>query len=265
VIVIVTDLDGTLLHPDTYSFREAIPAVQLIRKRGIPLVLCSSKTRAELEVWRERLDNDHPFIVENGGGIFIPSGYFPFRVEGESEGRYARIAIGSPYDVLRKEFVRLRSMTGTEVRGFGDMTVDEVAALTGLSKPDAGRAKEREYDEPFVFMGKDRSEQEFLRAVENANFIWTKGLLYHITGNNDKGRAVSILLELFAALGEPVRTIGLGDSLNDMSFLRMVDQPVLIPRKDGTYEQGVDLPGLVRAQGVGPEGWNDAIMKLLAA
>ena len=264
MIVIITDLDGTLLHPDTYSFQEATPALELIRKQRIPLVLCSSKTRAELEVWRERLDNEHPFIVENGGGIFIPSGYFRFRVEGTSAGRYTKIIIGTPYDLLRKEFVRLRNATGAEVRGFGDMTAEEIAVLTRLPMDDAERAKEREFDEPFVFAGKDRTrEQEFLQSIEDAGYTWTKGQVFHITGNNDKGRAVSTLLERFSLSGEQLRTIGLGDGLNDVSFLRVVDQPVLIPRKDGTHEEGIDLPGLVKAKGVGPEGWNNAIMKIL--
>ncbi len=51
--VIFTDLDGTLLHPETYSFKAALPALEIIRRRRIPLVLCSSKTRAELE-WFSR-------------------------------------------------------------------------------------------------------------------------------------------------------------------------------------------------------------------
>lgn len=75
-IIIITDLDGTLLHPKTYSFEKAMPALRLIKEMGIPLVFCSSKTRTEVEVWRQRLENSHPFISENGGGIFIPDGYF---------------------------------------------------------------------------------------------------------------------------------------------------------------------------------------------
>ena len=65
--VIFTDLDGTLLDADTFSFDPAEPALRLIRARSIPLILSSSKTRAEIEVYRKRLDNSHPFISENGG------------------------------------------------------------------------------------------------------------------------------------------------------------------------------------------------------
>ena len=76
IIFIFTDLDGTLLSHDTYSFKPALVALKLIRSRGIPLVLCSSKTRVEIEYWRRRLENHHPSITENGGAIFHPHAYF---------------------------------------------------------------------------------------------------------------------------------------------------------------------------------------------
>ena len=43
-----------------------------LKRRGIPLILVSSKTRDEIEVIRQALVNHAPFIVENGGGIFFP-------------------------------------------------------------------------------------------------------------------------------------------------------------------------------------------------
>ncbi|CAG0948086.1 partial Glucosyl-3-phosphoglycerate/mannosyl-3-phosphoglycerate phosphatase, partial [Anaerolineae bacterium] len=79
--IIFSDLDGTLLDAADYSFAAAKPALAMIHERGIPLILCSSKTRSEIEIYRRRLDNVHPFIAENGGGIFIPKGYFSVPAE----------------------------------------------------------------------------------------------------------------------------------------------------------------------------------------
>jgi len=78
--VVISDLDGTLLDPESYSFDAALPALELLRAKGIPLVLCSSKTRREIEVYRQRLGNREPFIFENGGGICLPKGCFRFRL-----------------------------------------------------------------------------------------------------------------------------------------------------------------------------------------
>ncbi|HLB03155.1 MAG TPA: HAD hydrolase family protein, partial [Nitrospiria bacterium] len=77
-IVIFTDLDGTLLDAATYSWKAAQPALELIKQRAIPLILCSSKNRAEIAAVRRQLDDHDPFISENGGGIFIPDDYFEF-------------------------------------------------------------------------------------------------------------------------------------------------------------------------------------------
>src|SRR5512140_1450875 len=78
MIVVITDLDGTLLDADTYAWEMARPALQQLKSRGIPLVLATSKTRAESEFWRSLLEIGDPFIVENGGAAFIPKDYFPF-------------------------------------------------------------------------------------------------------------------------------------------------------------------------------------------
>src|SRR4030043_2006608 len=97
-LIIFTDLDGTLLDRKTYSFEPAEPALNLIRTMGIPLVLSSSKTRAEIELYRRKLENEHPFISENGGGIFIPCTYFsfPFHYDKELE-KYVVLELGTLY------------------------------------------------------------------------------------------------------------------------------------------------------------------------
>ncbi|RMG01121.1 MAG: mannosyl-3-phosphoglycerate phosphatase, partial [Nitrospirae bacterium] len=98
-VIIFTDLDGTLLRADDYSFSEAKEALSLIKRRGIPLVIVSSKTRAEIEVYREKLGNTHPFVSENGGGVFIPLGYFE-NTDGEMVDQYRLIRLGRRYEEL---------------------------------------------------------------------------------------------------------------------------------------------------------------------
>ena len=261
-IMIVTDLDGTLLDSKTYSFEEARPALELIKENDVPLVLCSSKTRAELEVWRNRLENRHPFIVENGGGIFIPEGYFPFPVEGETRSGYRVISLGMPYAEIREQFTRLRDELKISVTGFGDMTPADVAALTGLSLDEAMLAKQREYGEPFVFPG--AADERMLQAIEASGLRWTQGRLFHLMGNHHKGKAVALVRALFERVKGRVIVAGLGDSLNDLPFLLAVDHPVLVRREEGSNDPRITIPGLYCTQKIGPAGWNEAVQKLLA-
>jgi hydroxypyruvate reductase len=261
--IIITDLDGTLLDAATYSCAPARQALDIIRARGIPLILCSSKTRAEIEALRGELDNHHPFISENGGGVFIPHGYFTAPFASEDIGGYRLVTLGPPYAEIRRQFVRLREESQARVRGFGDMTAEEVAALTGLSINAAQRARQRDFDEPFVFEG--APDERFLRAIEESGLRWTEGRLFHIMGEHDKGRAVSLLKALYEKQSGTVESIGLGDSLNDLPLLRSVDVPVLVMHPDGSHDARIDIEGMAKTRLPGPAGWNESVLRLLAA
>jgi mannosyl-3-phosphoglycerate phosphatase len=263
--VLFTDLDGTLLDSETYSWDAAKPALRRLEERAVPWILCTSKTRTELESLRRGLGHRHPFIVENGGAILIPEGYFtvPFPSDQPADG-YRTIRIGIPYPLLRTALKEIAQETGIAMNGFGDMEETEIARRTGLSAAGAGLAKTREYDEPFIVEGTREQRETVLSRIESRGFRWTKGgRFYHLTGDNDKGRAVKIVSEIFRRQCGPIVTVGLGDSLNDLPMLAAVDRPILVQRPDGSYENAIALPGLERAEGIGPVGWNRAVLGLL--
>ena len=266
-LVVVSDLDGTLLDHDTYSYDAARPAIERLRRDGVPLVLCTSKTRAEVEMIRAELGNEHPFIVENGGAVVVPAGYFPF--VGESHGAEQRngamvIPIGDPYENLVAALARASSETRTRVVGFAQMTDRDVAEATGLSLDHARLAREREFDEPFeVLDGADPSP--LLDAITRAGKRWTAGgRFYHITGPNDKAAAVRILVDLYRRELGDVTTVGLVDALNDVDFLREVDRPVVI-ESPKALEMARRVPGAVVTRRAGPAGWNEAVLEIIDA
>jgi len=262
--VVFTDLDGTLLDHSSYSFEAARPALEALLARRIPVVICSSKTRAEVEDVRTRLDNNDPFIVENGGAALVPAGYFPFPIpDGRESGLHVAIEFGVPYARLRQALVRIRADLGAELRGFGDMTADEVARLCNFSRREGELARRREYDEPVVVESAAAARgltaaaaRLGLRTIRGARFL-------HLTGNNDKGRAVRALRALYERDRGPVRTVGIGDSPNDLPLLEAVDAAVLVQKPDGAYDPEIKLPGLVRAPGPGPAGWSAAVRELI--
>lgn len=315
-LVIFSDLDATLLDHQTYSYQAALPALKKVKKRGIPVVLCTSKTRAEAEAVAGRLGLQHPFIVENGGAIFIPEDYFPESVYRSAglrtfkKDNYRVIQFGTSYRRLRLALKVIEKKTGRKLIGFGDLGAGEIARVTGLSLGKAELARRREYDEPFflenspkfelikeaerqgkrkimktacihkaqvrgTIPGRSRGiegsvEQDklFRKIKEIARSqglkITAGGRFFHLTGNNDKGRAVRVLKKLYRLnLGKMI-TIGLGDSENDWPMLRVVDLPVLVARPDGI---DLKLPEtgakLLRTSRPGPEGWAEAVDFLL--
>jgi mannosyl-3-phosphoglycerate phosphatase len=268
-IVIFTDLDGSLLDTDTYSYDAAKDALARIQEKAVSLILVSSKTRSEIEPLRFRLAHQHPFVVENGGGLFIPKGYFPFPVEHSAlRGEYQVVEIGAPYAALRLSLKEISQSLGCKLVGFGDMSSDEIARLTGLSPSEALLAKQREYDEPFISQGTDLSWETLQEAAAARNLHCTRGgRFYHLMGANDKGVASRILLTCYRRLadneGQPLVTIAVGDSLNDEPMLALATYPVLVQRPDGTYDPDVRIPQLIRSPAAGPTGWNKAVLDLL--
>ncbi len=264
-LIIFTDLDGTLLDHYTYSFDKAMPALQLLKEKNIPLIICSSKTRKEIEYYRRKLDNRHPFISENGGGIFIPEDYFKSQIlnlKSEENGKYLIIRLGARYSDLRKAIRELQN-EGFNVKGFGDMTVEKLAEIANMSVDEAGMAKERDFDEPFVFDGSETDEQRLLEAIISKGFNYTQGRFFHILGNSDKGKAVSVLIDMFKRKFGEIITIAIGDSSNDIPMLEKVDYPIIVQKPDGSYNRKMDMPNLIKADGIGPDGWNKAVTEIM--
>ncbi len=260
--VVFSDLDGTLLDGRDYSFAAAASALALLQNRDIPLVLCTSKTRAEVEVLRRQLGNRHPFIVENGGALYVPHGTFPFAVPCQRRtAEFQILELGTPYADLVRELAALKQRTGVRLRGFSDMSVAEVAGCTGLGPADAARAKEREFDEPFLVP----HEADRQRVLAASRLPISRGDRFFHLASSDKGRAVTALLELYRRARPGLISIGLGNAANDRALLAAVDVPILVGRSDGGYDREVALPGLCYAEGTGPQGWNTALMAMLAA
>jgi mannosyl-3-phosphoglycerate phosphatase len=271
-LIVFTDLDGSLLDGTTYSYKAAIPALTALREQGIPLILVSSKTRAEMEPIRQRLDLHDPFIVENGGAVFVPHGLFDFPLERmRTRSPYQVIELGLPYHMLREVLKQIEEAVETPLKGFGDLSVEAIMHVTGLSQADAILAKQREYDEPFLLRGPQALIEEVCRQIVTRGLRWTKGgRLFHLTGQNDKGEAASVLLRCYhrqqrmRGETERIETVGIGDSINDATLLAMVDYPILVQKPDGIHEPDVQLSRMIRAPGIGPVGWNDAVLELLA-
>lgn len=241
--IVITDLDGTLLDAESYSFEPARPALRRLRDENVPLVLCTSKTRAETERWRQSLNVDGSYIVENGGALFV-------------DGRC--IVLGSPIVELRAVLRDASAAAACPVRGFGDMTIQEIAVRCGLPEDQARLAAAREFDEPFVVLDPARA-LALEQAIADAGYSCTRGSrFHHILGRNDKAAAVRQLL----AQQPGAFSLGLGDALNDAGFLNEVDRAVLMPSP--SLEQLKSLvPGAIVASAAGPSGWNDAVRAFL--
>lgn len=270
VLVVFTDLDGTLLRHEDYDWSAAREAVAELARRGIPVVIASSKTRAEIEAWRFRLGNRDPFISENGGALYVPAGATPRVIPHlEPADGYLCARLGAPYRELRRSLQAFSRELGVELRGFGDMEVDEIAERTGLAGEELHRARAREHDEPFV-PARPLGAGEEARLAELARAAGLRvargGRFHHLMGPTSKGAAARLLLSGYGTAEVPARSLGFGDGANDLELLQAMDRPVVVARPDGTHapELRAGLPGARLTLAPGPEGFNRAILEYLA-
>lgn len=266
--LIFTDLDGTLLNGETYDYQAALPVLALLAQRQIPVIPVTSKTRQEVEGLRQAVGLREPFIVENGSAIYIPKlpkDSVPFALpEGEDEGDYRVLSLGCNYVTARAGLKAIAQDLGRPLKGFGDWTVDQVAQMTGLAPEDAKQAKAREFSEPFM-TPKNVTPEDLRQAVEDMGFRVVLGdrFSHLIGGEAGKGEAVRQLVALYqSVIPEPLVTIGLGNSPNDLAMLEVVDHPVILPGENGPHPQLAER-GWPVAPTVAPEGWAEAITDLL--
>ncbi len=262
-MVVFTDLDGTLLDRETYDWVAAEPALDECRHRDVPVVMVSSKTRAEMERVRHELGLNFPFVSENGGGIFFPKESVR---EPPLEAVLSRTLwtwpLGSSYGNLVRALREIRHELGWKLRGFSEMPPEEISRLTGLNRDACLLAASREYDEPFVL---DKPYERAASTLEKAAVrrglrVSVGGRFFHLHGKNDKAEAVQKLISWYKKTYPRVCAIGLGDSPNDFGMLKAVNYPVLIRSERRFPGIEKDIPGVRITSEKGPCGWNVAVL-----
>ncbi|MCH9813247.1 MAG: HAD-IIB family hydrolase [Epsilonproteobacteria bacterium] len=243
--MIFTDLDGSLLNHEDYSFDEAKEMLGFIQAQKIPLIYTTSKTRKECEILQQEMKITGPFIVENGAAIYYPDREMELLGVEHSE---IKAFIGSIADEFKINY-------------FSNMKIEEIMEYTLFEYEQAAYAKSRDFSEPFLIHDERRLTELEVLAEAQGMKILKGGRFYHCVGiDQDKGMAVERAMKHF----EGYTSIGLGDNYNDIAMLNVVNIPVLIPHHEGKYID-FSLEGLHKASHKGSKGWNSALKGILSA
>lgn len=259
-LLVFTDLDATLLDRETYSWREAMPALQLIRQLQIPLILNSSKTIAEMVPLAVELDTRAPLVAENGSVIAMPG------VAGESYPSNRQIVLGRRYEDIIFTLQQLREKHDYRFRGFHDLDADEISALTGLSPATAALARARKGTEPVLWEEDEKRLGDFRTQLDKHGLSLTKGgRFFHVASKQNKAQALRWLRDYYAESYPDDRwtCIALGDSANDFAMLMAADLAVYLGPRPIPDELTSNISELIVATNPGPKGWNAAMLSLL--
>lgn len=245
-LIVFTALEGTLLSADDGSWKSLDAFLEELKSNDVPLVFCSSKTRSEQLALQEEIGIKEPFITENGSAVFFPSDYLSQRVPGAMAAPNAYgsaaaldvVELGIPAVRIRELLREVREASGFPLRGFSDMSVEEIADLTGLDRNAAARAAEREYSENVEVNLDDEEWNEFVLLLAERGLVCDTAwdFVTVTSALTDKGGAVRLVTEMLRREKGGAFTIGIGSDINDASMLEAVDKAFLLPLSDGTWD-----------------------------
>ena len=236
-LMVVSDLDGTLLDHHDYSFEEVLPVLDRMDEAGIPLVVNTSKTRAEWLAMRGDFGNIDPFVVENGSALY----------DGE------KVTV---FGTSRAEILEILKPLKSSFRfkGYADASVQDIMDWTGLGRQSAERSADRHFSEPLVWQDSPEKEEEFCQLMAERGLMTLRGGRFlHVLGQTNKGKPLDYFRE------KEVAIIALGDRPNDLAMLQAADIGVVIATDDFTLE----ADDVLRSTLTGPRGWAEMMTQIL--
>ena len=267
-IVVVTDIDASLLEPGSRFLPDERAALAFLAERGIPLVINSSRSRAEIERLHHTLNIVTPFISEHGSALFLPHQWLPFvpdRARPAVGGHVVEFG-GHYYEVVDTLRLVCRELN-LEIVSFAELSIDEVAQELGVPSAEAQLVKLREYTE--LFRIEDESEatlSRLFKALRRRGLrCYQRGRHFLVSATPNRAESLRTLKGLWKrAWGEHVM-VGLGDSEDDVSWLQFVDVPIFIENGRSGIPARVlrKLPTVRLTERHGRLGWSDAVFEFV--
>lgn len=260
-LLIFTDVDGTLMDSHTGEWQAAAGWLSRLREQGIPVILCSSKTAAEMAALQRILSLEGlPFIAENGAVVQLDDSW-------HDDEHYPRLMSGAPHEEIARVLNELRNTHGWKFTSFSDLDESVLAEVTGLPPAQAALAKLQEASETLIWRDSDSEMAAFDDALSQLGLRFVQGArFWHVLDERGgKDQAVNWLTRQYHHYtGKSFTTVGLGDGPNDAPLLDSVDYAIVVR---GLNREGVtvrrDTPERVyHTELEGAAGWREGLNQL---
>lgn len=211
---------------------------------GIPAVWLTSRTRLQIDEPRRKLAHTHPFIAEDGCGVFLPEDYFHLRPQSSTSrprgtdtvrlGRFTCLPIAELQPAASDALETLAAETGVSVVSLRSLPPRELAQNTNLPPREAELARQRDFDELFFFAGASQKDVEHFQAVGRSRDVQLRqrGVLWSLAIGASVRRCVGELSKLYdRALRSHARTIGIATPGQEESLFAVCDRAILLTDK----------------------------------
>jgi mannosyl-3-phosphoglycerate phosphatase len=225
-------------------------------RSGIPCVWLTSRTRLQIDEARRKMAHTHPFIAEDGCGVYLPEDYFHLRPQaarGQAQsaktlrlGRFTCIPIAEPQPAASDALESLSAETRVSVVPLRSLPPRELAQNSGLHPREAELARQRDFDELFFFAGaSDQQARAFeVAAQERKVQLRQRDALWSLAIGASLAGCIRALSKLYdRALHTHARTVGIAVSNQPQGLLRACDRAVILSSASTKQQAGEQQSG----------------------
>ena len=255
-ILIFTDLDGSLLHRDTFKFDKIKDYLRQLISRGIFIIPNTSKTDKEILEFSYDLGVSLPYICENGAAIYgldLLDENLPKEL----------ILSREKEDVLNifKNTVPINLQI--KCKWLSEMDKKEQSLIFGLKDEKLKMALDRKYTIPFIFSGTKKEKNQLSKIIKTEGlFLQEGGRVINLTDRTNKAKALQVFVRFYKKYHKNVKTIAVGDNYNDLEMLKISDYPCLVFNDEFTLDE-IPINNLIATNKPSPQGWADVIKMAL--
>ena len=255
-VLIFTDLDGSLLHRDTFEFGEIKDYLRQIISKGIFVIPNSSKTEKEILEFSYDLGLSLPYICENGAAIH---GLDSLNKDLPKELILSR----EKEDVINifKNIVPINLQN--KCKWLSEMDEKSQSLIFGLQDKKLKIALDRKYTIPFIFNGTKNEKKQLSKIIKKDGlYLQEGGRVINLTDRINKAKAQRVFVRFFKKHHKNIQTVAVGDNHNDMDMLKISDIPCLVFNDKFTLDE-IPINNLITTNKPSPEGWADVIKMAL--
>lgn len=208
---------------------------------GIPCVWLTSQTRLQIDEPRRKMHHTHPFIAEDGCGVFLPEDYFHLKPQAPARGRastatvrlgrFTCLPLAAQQPAASECLDELAADTRASVVPLRSLSPRELAQNTGLPPRQAEFARQRDFDELFFFAGATPGQIEgFQQAAYQHNAqLRPRGTLWSLALGPSLSRCIQELSKLYdRASHSHLRAVGIASSANAKNVFAACDRGIVL-------------------------------------
>ena len=228
---------------------------------GIPAVWLTSRSRLQFDEPRRKLGHAHPFIAEDGCGVYLPEDYFHLRPDSAGPrsakgstlrlGRFTCIPAAEALPAAADTLAALSEETGVPIVALRSLSLRELAQNTALPAREAELARQRDFDELFFFAGASDAQVErfFAEGRSRKMEFRQHGVLWSAAVGASIQRCVAAVTKLYdRALRYHAHSVAIATADSAPSVFPFCDRRILLAdRSVETDASGVSSEG--RRQG----------------